>query len=358
MRARLLRAAGRCGEPLYRSAIAARNAAFDRGWRKIVTLPRPVISVGNITTGGTGKTPMVIHLARQLLAAGRSPAILTRGYRAERTGFSDEARLFAEAFGESVPVGVGADRVAAAERLLRDHPEIDVFVLDDGFQHRRVHRDLDLVLVDATNPFGYGHVLPRGLLREPVGGLRRADAVIVTRAEQLSGIAAADELERQIVEHHGKPPLAWFAHRWAEVIDADGNTVARPPSLADSEASGGQPDRRGKPRVLAFTGIGSPAGFLNEAMRWFDVAGHASFDDHHAYTAEDLTELAAAAEHAGADVLLTTQKDWVKLVTLPGHRNMPIWRPCLALECMRGESDLAGLLGARAAGHVRSEREA
>ncbi|MEX2672427.1 MAG: tetraacyldisaccharide 4'-kinase [Phycisphaeraceae bacterium] len=340
-RATVLRTLTRCAEPIYAMTMSARNAAFRHGWRKAVTLPRPVISVGNITTGGTGKTPMVIYLARHLMARDLKPAILLRGYAADRTGFSDEARLLREALGSDVPIGVGADRVAAAESLLQEHSDTDVLLLDDAFQHRRVMRDLDLVLIDATNPFGYGHVLPRGLLREPVGGLGRADAVIVTRAEQLSGIHAADELEQQIVKHHGRPPIAWFAHRWASVVDATGRTLATTPDNFAGD----------RPKVLAFCGIGRPAPFFAEANRWFHVVQTRTFDDHHAYSETDLRALRTAAEQHAATALLTTEKDWTKLSKLNTDEHplsTNIYRPKLTLDPFRGEAKLLDLLTTRA----------
>ena len=170
-------------EPSYTLAIAARNTLFDKHLRRTRHLLHPVISIGNLTTGGTGKTPMVIDLARRLRALGRRPAILTRGYKST-DGFSDEAAVMQLELGQDMPVEVNGDRAAGAAAVLARAPRTDVFLLDDGFQHRQIHRDLDIVLIDATCPFGYGHLLPRGLLREPKVNLARADAVIVTRADQ------------------------------------------------------------------------------------------------------------------------------------------------------------------------------
>ena len=169
-------------EPAYAGVMTARNRLFDRGAKRIHRLPRPVISIGNLTTGGTGKTPAVQWLVRALQERGHRPGILTRGYRKEAGAASDEEELLRESLG--VPVVANADRVRGAATLLERTPAVTTFVLDDGFQHRRVAREADVVLIDATNPFGYDHVLPRGLLREPVVGLARAHLVILTRVDQ------------------------------------------------------------------------------------------------------------------------------------------------------------------------------
>ncbi|MCG8511455.1 MAG: tetraacyldisaccharide 4'-kinase, partial [Rhodospirillales bacterium] len=212
----LLAAAARGGlalaEPVYRAVVSARNKRFDNGKRTIARLPRPVISVGNITTGGTGKTPMVIHLARLLHEAGHRPAVLLRGYKAdpEHPQASDEAAELTAALDGIAYVEANPNRVESARRVLDNHPNADVFLLDDGFQHRQVHRDLDMVLIDAMCPFGHDHLLPRGLLREPMKNLARADAVVVTRADQVEP-GKLKEIDQRIVAMHGKPPIAHAA---------------------------------------------------------------------------------------------------------------------------------------------------
>ncbi|HQY89929.1 MAG TPA: tetraacyldisaccharide 4'-kinase, partial [Tepidisphaeraceae bacterium] len=190
--ARLLRA-GTCGiSAAYARAAVARNRRFDVDASKSTRVDRKVISVGNLTAGGTGKTPVVAWLAKRLFALDERPAILTRGYKS-KDGKSDEATLLESELSQlepnssisPVPIGVDPDRISKARSLLETHPDISVFILDDGFQHRKLARDFDLVLIDATNPFGFDHVLPRGLLREPVDGLKRAHAVLITRAAQV-----------------------------------------------------------------------------------------------------------------------------------------------------------------------------
>ena len=161
-------------------------------------LPHPTISVGNITTGGTGKTPVVRWLAERLQEQGRRPAVLMRGYRSEG-GISDEQSLLQQQLPE-IPVIANPDRVRGAADATQKQNDIDTFILDDGFQHRRVHRDFDLVLIDATAPFGFGHILPRGSLREPLSGLRRANALLITRSSQVD-VNRLKEIEVELARH-------------------------------------------------------------------------------------------------------------------------------------------------------------
>ncbi len=220
----LLPAAARaCLRPLswvYRAAVSVRNRAYELGLLPCYQAGVPVISVGNITAGGTGKTPMVEYLCRRLCTAGWRPAIVSRGYGA-RAGPNDEALLLAANL-PAVPHVQEPDRVAGAREAIERHG-CDIIVLDDGFQHRRLRRDLDLVLIDCTNPFGYGYLLPRGLLREPLAGLRRADAIVLTRAECLPP-ADLDQLRRQLERLAGNKPLLTASHRPRQLWRTDGST--------------------------------------------------------------------------------------------------------------------------------------
>ncbi|MFW6062423.1 MAG: tetraacyldisaccharide 4'-kinase, partial [Planctomycetota bacterium] len=175
----------------YAVAMRARRRAYRAGLLGSVGVDVPVICVGNLTAGGTGKTPMVAWVIRELDAAGKTPAVLSRGYKAV-DGQSDEAELLKAVC--RVPVVMDPDRVAGARRAIEGGA--DVLVMDDGFQHRRLRRDLDIVLIDATNPFGFDHVLPRGLLREPPSALRYAGAVVVTRSDMISAEQLDALLER------------------------------------------------------------------------------------------------------------------------------------------------------------------
>ncbi len=318
--ARLFRGAAACVEPFYRLAAGMRNRRYDAG-RGVHRAHCPVISVGNLTTGGTGKTPMVLDLVERLTRAGRAPAIVLRGYMADARAGSDEAAVYAARLPD-VPVVVNPDRVAAAAQVQRDHPGVDVIVLDDGFQHRRLGRDLDLVLIDATAAWGFGHVLPRGMLREPPHALARADAVIVTHAEGLDAPGRAT-LGRQIARWHGAEPIAWTRHAWDRLVDAAGEPVSPGPAT----------------RVLAFCGIGNPDAFVAEAARRCDVIDTVVFDDHQAYDEAAMARLRRAAEQARPDALLTTEKDWVKLRAVSDRQAppQPIWRPVLGLDYLAGE---------------------
>ncbi len=328
LRASLMRGVTAVAEPVYCGAAGLRNKLFDWGLRGAAKAHCPVISVGNITTGGTGKTPMAVYLVERLRAMGRTPAVVMRGYKQSADRPSDEAVLLRETLGD-VPVVTDPDRVAAARRIATDHPAVDVIVLDDGFQHRRIARDLDIVLVDAANPFGYDRVLPRGLLRESLGGLRRADAVIVTRSPLLGDPARAGQLDTRIGQLHGKAPIAHFTHQWARVID-------------ESD----EPVELSRTSVLTFCGIGNPRAFFGEAAERCEVTDTVAFADHHAYTEDDVRSLMSRMRDNGAEALLTTEKDWVKLRGL--LESMPerpmIRRVVLSLACLRGEADLQELL--------------
>jgi len=326
LRAKLFRAAASCAEPFYRAAVAWRNRGYDAG-RHVHRAHCRVISVGNLTTGGTGKTPMVIDLVERLGAAGATPAVVLRGYMAGR-GPSDEARVYADRL-PGTPIVVNPDRVAAADQLRRDRPDVDVIVLDDGFQHRRLARDVDVVLIDAGAPWGFGHLLPRGMMREPAGSLRRASAVIVTHADRLDD-AGRDDLAQQITEHHGHPPIAWTQHAWRRIVDSSGVTLEPGAST----------------RVVAFCGIGHPRPFFEAAAARFDLAATLAFSDHQPYDAAALAALRRTVERARPDALLTTEKDWVKLGErlddLPGEA--PVWRPVLGIDYISGADAVTALV--------------
>lgn len=326
--AAVLRGAATVAEPFFRAITGMRNKAFDLGLRVTAKAHCPVISVGNLTTGGTGKTPMVAHLVKLLQRYGRTPAVVLRGYKQTNEAPSDEATLLAEAL-PGVTIVVNGDRVAAARMIARNHRDADVIVLDDGFQHRRIARGLDLVLIDATNPFGYDHVLPRGMMREGPSGLKRADAVIVTRSTLEYDPQAAARLNEQIARYHGKPPVAHFAHRWARVVDTHDTTI----------------DPAGRP-VVAFCGIGNPGAFFDEAGKQAGVRATAAFADHHRYTADDLARLASLARENEAEALLTTAKDWVKLrPLLESATEVPaVWRAELELACLAGDAALESMV--------------
>ena len=272
----------------YRPLIAARNAAYDRGLARVQRATVPVVSVGNIALGGTGKTPLVAWVVDRLRAHGHRPAVVMRGYGGDGVA-NDEARMLGGA------VVCDPDRVRGAGQAVAEGATC--VVLDDGFQHRRLHRDLDLVLIDATRPWGGGAVLPLGMLRESLAGLRRADAIIVTRSDQVESRALAAIDER--LAKCGRPLV--HARHTPVALTPLGGGAARPPTAL-----------AGQPVVLA-SGLGNPEGFERTArgLDW-QVREHARFPDHHHYTASEASGLAALAAGHGA-TLVVTAKDAVKL---------------------------------------------
>lgn len=329
-------AAGRV-EPLYRSAVERRNAQFDEGRRPAVRLPRPVISVGNLTTGGTGKTPMVVEFCRMLHEADRRPGVLLRGYAGTGHDDSDETAELRHQLQGIGHVQADAKRSRGAEKLLDQHPQVDVFVLDDGFQHRQVARDLDVVLIDATCPWGYGHVLPRGLLREPKASIQRADCVIITRADQVQ-TQVVEEVNAEVAELRGKPAEAQSAARWKRLLtDMPGEAEQSELPIEHLEDK----------RVLGVCGIGNPAAF-EQMLR--QHTGHVSdllrFDDHYAYRESDIQSIQSQARQRGAHAIVMTQKDYVKWqAALPNptlrRRNwLPVIRPALSVHWLAGHETI------------------
>ena len=283
----------------YGLVTAARNAAYDRGVLTVHAGQVPVISVGNLTLGGTGKTPLVAWVARWLATRGRRPAIVSRGYASRPGETSDEAAELAILL-PGVPHVADRDRVAGVAAAAGRGA--DVAVLDDGFQHRRLRRDLDIVALDASDPFGCGHLFPRGLLRESPHGLTRADAVVLTRATSVPTARRAEI--RQVVERtrSGRPPLIW--------VEAE----HRPVALRSAAGAVERLDRARGTRVAAFCGIGNPAAFRRTlADHGVGPAGFRSFADHHAYDGADLEALAAWARDLQAELVVTTLKDLVKI---------------------------------------------
>jgi tetraacyldisaccharide 4'-kinase len=308
-------------EPFYAGAMRLRNFCYDNGILKTHSLGRPAISVGNITTGGTGKTPVVQWMAERLAEKGQRPAILIRGYKSTRQGISDETAILSDGLrntpGGGIPVIPEPNRIRGAAAALRLNPQTSVFILDDGMQHRRAKRDFNLVLIHAAEPFGFSHVLPRGMLREPTIGLRRASAFLITHAGEVSE-GEMIRIEAVLRQHNIAAPIFRADH----VID--GFLSATDELQSENFLSG--------KKYFAFCGIGLPYGFLNQSGG--TRVGAAFFDDHHDYTAADLVNIIQSAQTAGAQLLVTTEKDGVKLSALPnlGDLLIPIYRARLTLR--------------------------
>jgi tetraacyldisaccharide 4'-kinase len=291
----------------YGGAIRLRNRRWDRPGHARHA-PLPVLSLGNLTVGGTGKTPLAGWLARRLADAGRRPAIVSRGYggtagrgplvvsrgdgpACDAAVCGDEPYLLATRL-PGVAVVVGSDRHAGAVAAAR--MGCDVAVLDDGFQHRRLSRDLDLLLLDASDPFGNGRLLPAGPLREPVASLGRADVVVLTRSGPEESHA---RIEREVRRHNLSAPIVRAGHRRVGFFDAGGRPAPRPA------------------RAVAFCGIGNPGGFRRDLEEeGVDIAGFAAYRDHHRYTQSELQRLVRRAGEASA-ALVTTEKDRVRIAT-------------------------------------------
>jgi tetraacyldisaccharide 4'-kinase len=281
-----------------------------RNYRQRRRLDVPVISVGNLSMGGTGKTPCVLRLVELLGDRGRQPAILTRGYgrtspekslvlpagaiiRTERTG--DEPQIFLRS--KLAPVGIGADRFTTGSLLLQNFP-VDVVVMDDGFQHVKLARNLDIVLIDGVNPLGGGELFPAGRLREPVEGLARADMIVITRSDVTDLAPAVERIVRRhnlgapIVHAHLEPEW-WVEHRTGRLHGPEAMDFAR---------------------AGAFCGLGNPQGFRRTlAGLGIELADWVEFEDHHRYTPAELRRIAGQFRAKGANAILTTEKDAVNL---------------------------------------------
>jgi tetraacyldisaccharide 4'-kinase len=313
----------RLGAAAYGAVVAGRNRRFDRGVG-VRRLPCPVISVGNLSVGGTGKTPVVAWVARRLAASGRRPVIALRGYRPDASGTSDEAALHRELLPE-VPIAVGADRIAAIRALGEPRDERTVVVLDDGFQHRRLHRDFDLVLVDATRPDLADRLIPYGRLREPLASLARADALLVTRADGVDeGLATA------LARHHGTPPVAWSRHAWSGLsLWHRGVGTPVPVSWLDGR------------RLATLLGVGHPEAIRRQlaAFGGRDVLAVPA-RDHDAYGPSRLARILDRCRgEPSLDAVLTTAKDWTKLRSR-WPEDLAVAVPDLAIEFIAGEAAL------------------
>jgi tetraacyldisaccharide 4'-kinase len=311
----------------YTAAVRLRNWRFDTGRAAVHRVEVPLISVGNITLGGTGKTPTVEWLARWFLERGVPVGIVSRGYGSKQGRPNDEALELAESLPEA-PHVLDRDRVRGARRAV-DELGCRLLILDDAFQHRRLARDFDLVLVDALEPFGFGHVFPRGTLREPLAGWARADALVLTRANEVDAAGRA-EIRRRALAY--APRAVWLEATHAPYALRSASGTAQPlESLA-------------RERIAAFCGIGNPAGFHGALARsGYAVIGTREFPDHFAYRESDLVELARWSDALGVAAVVCTRKDLVKI----GHRwqgDKPLLALAARLEFSSGQSDLEAAL--------------
>lgn len=333
---------------IYGALVRTRMRLYRSGLLKTESAGVPVISVGNITAGGTGKTPLVEWAARAVAEGGRRACVLTRGY-----GRSDEARrvivsdgervlacveesgdeplLLAESLVGAASVVCDRDRVSAA-RWARAELGAEVFVLDDGFQHLRLARDLDIVTLDATAPWGGGHMLPRGRLREPREGLARAGCIVITRADLSNDLESLRAEVAQLTG--GRAPVITSCVKTRRVTPLGSSRVS-----SELKLEGDTVPRH----VGAFCAVGNPRAFLEHLRRdGFELCYTRAFTDHHVFTQTDLDALARESERRGARALLTTAKDAVKL------RGFELPLACYVVEIgleFEDEERLRGLIG-------------
>jgi tetraacyldisaccharide 4'-kinase len=322
-----LRTVLRGAEVAYTAGVGFRNRGYDSGKTEIHQVSVPVISVGNLTLGGTGKTPMVKWIARRLRARNLRVAILSRGYGATDGGRNDEALELEQSLPD-VPHLQSPDRVAIAQAAVEELAS-QVLLVDDGFQHRRLGRDLDIVLLDATQPFGYDHVFPRGTLREPARNLKRANIVCLSRANLVT--PEQREAIRQRALHYAPSAV------WCEVSHS-------PSALLNSSGIEGSMDKLRGARVFGFCGIGNPDAFRKTLENaGAELVGWREFPDHHDYQAEDVASVSAAANDSGAEMAVCTQKDLVKL-RVPMLRTLPLWAVVVEIEFLEGEDAMRAAL--------------
>lgn len=290
-------------------AVVTRTAAHRTRLLPRIRVPCPVVSVGNLTAGGTGKTPCVIFLARHLQQNGFRPAVLLRGYgRSSGSDLlvasagrgllvppadaGDEASLLAEAL-PGIPVILARHRVWGATVALSSYGA-DLCILDDGYQHLRLSRDLDILLLDARSPFGNGALLPRGLLREPPGAVVRADLIVLTRTDQARDPEGATAAIRRL---SAGAPVLWAVHRPVSLTRLSGGAAVPPSALAGQA-------------VAAVSAIGSPEAFeLTLRGLGASVAAAFRFPDHYRFRPDDLERAGREGSAAGANLLVTTAKD-------------------------------------------------
>lgn len=335
---------------LFGVVVWCRNQMYDRGWLPVARAAVPVISVGNLAAGGTGKTPFVEWAARFLKGQGLRVGILSRGYGRSTSGFrlalggstlefepvnvGDEPAQLAQTFAAEasdppVVIAVDEDRVRGANQLVHDHG-VQVIILDDGFQHRRLARDLDIVLVTARETLEGDPLLPAGDRRESMRSLKRAGAVVVTRCASSEVFDAA---RRRI---HGTAAPLFGVRTGAHAIRR-----AAPPAVC---GLGKLKDER----ALLVSGIGDPESFEATARELgVTMVGHERFGDHHQYTDRDIGRIESAFKELGASLVLTTQKDMVRLTNARAKRmlqNLPLYVVVIRQEFVSDRSGLEEMI--------------
>ena len=317
----------------YAAAAAARTGLYRTGILRSHKAPVPVICVGNLTTGGTGKTPAVAWVANALRHMGRTPAVVSRGYKAAEGG--NDEMLVLEELCPGLAHVQDPDRVAGARKAAE--VGADVVVLDDGFGHLRLQRDMDILLFDALNPFGYGRMLPRGLLREPLRAMRRAQFAVFTRADIATPERLRD-LEDTVRCNGFTGPIAHAAHQSHKLIN-----------LATGEEK--EPAELGGQTVAPFCGIGNPTGFqrtLEKLGARISPLGVLRLDDHARVAGREferqVVPFILASKEKGASLAVCTQKDAVKLRKELPQTPLPLYELRVKFEILRGDGELRSSL--------------
>lgn len=356
----------------YSWIIRIRNFCYDHGVFKETHVACKTIAVGNLSLGGVGKTPFIGFLTQLFLEIHYTPGLISRGYKAKeqkkvfkreinfsnlvnidlakKTGtLNDEAQELALRF-PSTPHYLGHDRIKVANTLLTIHPEIDVLLLDDAFQHRQIARDLDILLLDALNPFGGGKVVPSGFLREPLSSIKRADVILLNRADFIQ------ESERNNIRSYVSklaPKAFWgeIAQVPRDIFTYEFSNVSDEYSRATSISKRKHTDYRewqqtaNSNRFVAFCGLGAPAGFqktLSNAK--LNIASFVAFPDHYTYSDRDFVQLQAEATRVNASAFLVTVKDFVKLEHFAHTSKYPIFALGIGVKFITGEREFIRLL--------------
>ncbi len=332
---------------LYGAITRARNSLYEKSVFKSYSLGVLTVSIGNITVGGTGKTPLVALVAEVLAKKGEKVCILTRGYGRnnpnKRVLVSDGEKILTEVgqagdepfelaqklTGKAVVIA-DANRVSAGN-WARERFGITCFILDDAFQHRKVRRDLDIICIDATNPFGNEKTLPSGILREPLENLKRADAIVITRANLTKDVLS---LKSQISKYNRTCPIFVAENKISNLVKLEEFPTHPQKSLSQTDY---RQTLRAADNLLAFCALGNPNNFFEQLRQEkFELVSPQKFPDHHFYTQKDIEKIVAQADQSGAKALLTTAKDAVKL------KNLKFEVPCFVVESAMvfdGEND-------------------
>jgi tetraacyldisaccharide 4'-kinase len=332
---------------VYSLIVRLRNFFYDKHIFRIHNTQIPVISVGNITVGGTGKTPLVIWLCEQLnqnpklTIQNYNCAILTRGYKAYNSYCAMRNTDEPEMLSKSCPnakVIVNPNRVVGAAEAIGKFAA-KIIIMDDGFQHRRLARDLDIVTIDATRPFGYGKILPAGLLREPVTSLKRANAVVITKCDYTNE-ADLDKLEEKLRTINPEMLISRSIHAPVYAVTTD-NKKIKIQQFKDK-------------RIYAFCGIGNPDTFLYTIKTLgCDLIGSKIYNDHHNYTDSCLSDIYKQAKHLKTDIILTTHKDWTKIVRLNAiHKDLLFAYLAIETKFLTKEDKLRNLIRDKLAGKI------